>query len=888
MLLNPGTRLGPYEVLSAIGAGGMGEVYKARDAKLGRDVALKILPDTFAQDADRLMRFEREAKTLASLNHPNIAQIYGMEGSALVMELVEGEDLSARIARGPMAVSDALAFGRQIADALEAAHEAGVVHRDLKPANIKIKPDGSVKVLDFGLAKAVEGDGSRLREQDPSPYSRTMTSPAMTAMGMILGTAAYMSPEQARGRPVDRRADLWAFGVVLVEMLTGRPLFPGETVTDVLASVVTREPDWTSLPADTPASIRRLLRRCLEKDPKRRLRDAADARLEIDEAQGGTAEGGSGVAAPSGRPASWRRWAWSGLVVAALVAGVAIGTWAMRRGGPAETSLRILNLTLPSASAPTVTISPDGRWIAVVSDRKVVVKGIEEFAWREVPGTAGAAPPLAWSPDSRRIAFPADSALKIADLVGSRPQTICDRCVQPNSLRGASWNQNGVILLGGSPEDAKLAGGLLKISERGGAMERVTSLDTARGENSHRYPTFLPDGRHFIFTVRRDNGEHEIRVGDLAGGPTRLLVSGFAKTAYAAGHLLFVRDETLLALPFDPATATATGDPIKLVEKVSESVGTALSSFAVANDGTLVFGRAPDTRGYQFLDRNGRKLVDVTTRQADAAGRLSPDGRRAAMAEIDPEKASTNIYVIDVATGARTQLTSDPSWEQNPVWSPEGRRVAYLARPGGRQDVYIQDAAGGNERRVTEASIAGVIQINDWSSDGKYLLLTASTTAGDELVRLSVSDGRLEPWVASKAAEGGARFSPDGRWVAYLSAETGSTEVHIRSFPDGAVSHRVTTTGGDAPLWSRDGKELYYRDRDGWVVAVGVRVTGTAIETGAPQRLFKPNLANLWGAGYQHDVDAAGRFFVYRVGDDTGSFANTLTVMLNWPRALKR
>ncbi len=641
MALTTGSRIGPYEILSPLGAGGMGEVYRARDTKLHRDVAIKVLPEDVAADPDRLARFEREAQALAALNHPNIAAIYGIEGPstgsgqgrAIIMELVEGEDLSARIRRGPIPLAEALPLARQIADALAAAHEAGIIHRDLKPANIKVKDDGTVKVLDFGLAKAFAPDAA-------SAAADAMNSPTVSAhatqRGVILGTAAYMSPEQARGRAVDTRADLWAFGVVLFEMATGRPLFSGDTVTDVLASVVTREPDWTQLPAGTPAPMRRLLRRCLEKDPKRRLRNAADARMEIEDAQSGAADAGPADPTPGGRRAAARsRLAWGGLVAGALVAGVAIGVVAMRTRAPAEAPVRILNLTIPPPVRPPL-ISPDGRWIAVVSNSTLLVKGVEQFAWRPLTASGGASMPLCWSPDSRRIAFAIGSALKTTDLVGSRPQTICDRCLQATVLRGGSWNAAGVILLGGSPDDAGLADGVWKISDAGGTLTRVTSLDAARGENTHRFPTFLPDGRRFIFTVRRDNGEHEIRVGDLSGGSSRVIVSGFSQTAYASGYLLFVRDGTLLALRFDPVTATASGDPVKVIENVWESVGTGFSSFGAADDGTLIVGQVSGTAGYALFDQTGRKIADVTTRQSLSGGRLSADGSRAVIVGARP------------------------------------------------------------------------------------------------------------------------------------------------------------------------------------------------------------------------------------------------------------
>ena len=877
MALGPGTRIGTYEILSALGAGGMGAVYRARDTRLGRDVAIKILPDAFASDAERLARFEREARTLASLNHPHIAQIYGVEDRALILELVEGDDLSDVIARGALPLADALAVARQIALALEGAHDAGVIHRDLKPANIKVRPDGTVKVLDFGLAKTA-------RDRSASSGS-ALTSPATTGLGEILGTASYMSPEQARGRPVDRRSDLWAFGVVLFEMLSGQRMFGGDTVTDVIAAVVTREPDWSALPASTPSPIRRLLTRCLQKDSARRLRDAADARLEIEEAQHAPDSGIAGAASSGeGNKASRLRWplllAWAATIIAAAVVGaVALGTRTST-----DAPLRILNLAIPTASAATAILSPDGQWVAVLSEKKILVKGMREPVFRELSGTAGAGALLAWSPDSREVAFLVDSSLRRVDLVGSRSRLICEQCVQANSVRGGAWSRDDVLLVGGSPDPR--AGGLLKISATGGSAERVTSLETARGENSHRYPAFLPDGRRFTFTVRRDNGEHEIRVGDLGGAPPYTIASGFSSSAYADGYLLFGREGNLVALAFDAATGQASGDPLKVADGVSHNVGTGQVTFGVGSDGTLVFGGAAATFGYAYFDRTGRKLRDVTTHQhSDGGGRLSRDYRRAVIPEIDLAKASTDLYVVDLATGARSRLTSDPGWEQTPVWSPAGDRVAYRLGSG----VYVQQVPGGKPERIAgfEGGAGGFL--HDWSPDGKYLLLTRSTQTGGDLARLSLTDRRFESIAPSAAtASSDARLSTDGRWVAYTSGETGSPEVHVRSFPDGRVTARITTTGGDAPLWNHDGTELFYRDSEGWVTACRIRTTGSTIETGARERLFRPTLANSWGAAWQHDIDADGRFFQFRVGDDAASVASSLTVMQNWTKALRK
>ena len=863
----------------------MGVVYLARDPRLHRPVAIKVLPDLFAKDAGHLARFEREATLLASLSHPNIAGIYGFETSGtgerlLVLELVDGDTLATRIARGPLPIDEALGIAGQIAGALAAAHDAGIIHRDLKPANVKVREDGTVKVLDFGLAKAFDpaGHDPGLHPSDSPTNIPTMTSPALTGMGVILGTAAYMSPEQARGRAVDRRADIWALGAVLFEMLTGHRPFGGETVTDTLASVVMREPDWKHLPAATPPSVVRLLRRCLIKDPKRRLRDAADLRVEIEDALAAPLESTGNIASSS--RVTPRRPMW--MAIAAVVLLAIVGTAAFVVGqssaAPTNRALRVLSLAAPGLNAP-VAISPNGEWLAAASQGQLHMRRLDEATWHEIPNVSGiqaGSGSLFWSPDSKFLGFATDTAIKRVDLVGSRPETICEGCVVPEGLRGASWGRDNKILLGGNGSGE--AGGLQAISVHGGERSRVTKLDPSRGENSHRLPFFLPDGRRFLFAVRRVNGEHEIRLASLDGTAARTVVSGFSQVAYAAGHILFVRNAALFAQPFDLAKGVVAGDPFKVLDRISHSATIGWARFSVADDGTLVAGSAPDAVGFKWFDRRGTALANLTDMTSSSSARISPNGRRAAISYLDPDKASSDLHVIDVGTRVSTRLTSNPNWEEAPVWSPDNLRIAYRANYAEHPGVYVQDANGGNERMLLEQSPPPYPL--DWSPDGKHVL---AGTSGDLILISASGPIHAEPWLATKASEESARFSLDGKFVAYKSTESGSGEIHVRSFSNPAITRRVTTAGGTSPVWSRDGHELFYMDLNLWITAVSI-TTGSTIEIGPPQRLFR--IAQREFIDNTFDVDKQGRFLVYDIVNNSVTPTQTiLQVLLNWQSA---
>jgi eukaryotic-like serine/threonine-protein kinase len=875
MALSAGTRLGPYEIVGALGAGGMGEVYRARDTTLDRDVAIKILPDAFAVDAERVARFQREAKVLASLNHPNIAIIHGLEQAgnvhALVMELVPGEDLSQRIARGAIALDEAMPIARQIADALEAAHEQGIIHRDLKPANIKVRPDGTVKVLDFGLAKAMEPPAS-------SPgvsQSPTLTSPAMmTGMNVILGTAAYMSPEQAVGRPADKRSDVWAFGVVLMEMLTGRPVFAGETVSHVLAAVLKSAPDWTTLPADTPGPIRMLLRRCLEKDRRRRLADAADARLEIDEALT------VGSAAPaSAAPVRHARLPWIVAALATIATAAAVALWAPWRTTPqpGRVAFEVQTATPPNASAIlSLAISPDGtQLVAQVRDgdvQRLWVRRLARPVGATLADTNGAIYPF-WSPDGLSLGFFADGKLKTVDLVGAS-KTLADA---PSAL-GGTWNRDGVILF------ASQASGLIhRVAATGGPVTAVTELDTARGDTSHVAPRFLPDGVHFLYLVRNSRLESGgIYVGSLTSKETHWLVDAQSKPEFAAPDLLlFLREDTLMAQRFDTRGLQIVGAPFQVVEPVT-SIADSAAAFSVSDNGVLVYrsGVGLDVRDLAWVDRSGKREGTVGAPAGYQNPRLSPDGQR--LAVFKPESGG-DIWVMELDRPTSTRFTLDPASDNVPLWSPTGTHIAFVSnRDGGVFNIY-QKSAGGTGPEELLLKTTHDKRLNDWSPDGRYLLYQEDDpqTKTDVWMLPLVGDRTPRRLLADSYNESEATFSPDGDWIAYQSDESGAREVYVRRFPNADRKWLVSSRGAH-PRWGSNGKELFF-DNGGTMAAVTVTGLESGGKPGAPTRLF-PGLQNV---PHNFDIaDTAGRRFLVLLTPGITGEAAPITVVVNWKSGL--
>ena len=762
MALAAGTQLGPYEILSPIGAGGMGEVYRALDPKLGREVAIKILPTEVVQAPERLARFRREARVLASLNHPHIAAIHGLEEAGgrpfLVLELVDGEDLSERIKRGAVPVDEALEIARQVAQALEEAHEKGIVHRDLKPANIAVTPDGKVKVLDFGLAKAYEGDtGEVSAELSQSP---TLSRPA-TATGVILGTAAYMSPEQARGKKVDQRADIWAFGVVLYEMLSGRPLFIGETVSDVLAGVLRAEPDWSALPAEMPTSIRRLLQRCLKRDPKTRLRHAGDVLLEIDDAPETAAK------VEDAAPPSALRQALPWVVaLALLLLGVGLGKLVSDRVRGQERVVRAeipppegTNFHLHHGSPGPAVLSPDGRKIAfsaIGADGTVrlYVRPLDSDDANVLEGTEGAEYPFG-SPDSLSIAFFANGKLNRIDVTGGAPVPLCDA----RWGNGGSWGPDGVIVF--APD---ILTPIHRVSADGGDSVPITKLNVDRGDNSHRHPRFLPDGRHFLYLARVPGKNFEdswVMVGSVDGSVEKPLLNSSAAAAYASGRLLFMRGSVLMAQRFDPARLKLEGNAAPVARDVRTIAGNAYAVFSADHGSTLLYqtGTGSIDRNLEWFTRDGSKVASLGDGAIYFYVALSPDAALAAVMIGDPSTGTPDLWVYEIDRNLRTPITLDPGQDIGPVWHPDGLALAFGSNRKGPYNLYRTTVFESSEPELLFESEENKLPTS-WSPDGKllafgrqgaetgwdiWILLRASVTIPDSPWPISISR-RTDPW----------------------------------------------------------------------------------------------------------------------------------------------
>ena len=813
MALSVGDRLGPYETLAPIGAGGMGEVYRARDTKLKREVALKVLPNSFAGDPERMARFQREAEVLAALNHPNIAQIYGIEDRALVMELVEGQTL-----QGPLPLDTALNYAKQIADALEAAHDKGIIHRDLKPANIMITPAGVVKVLDFGLAAVAQSS-------DPSnPANSPTLTISPTRAGMILGTAGYMSPEQARGKAVDKRADIWAFGVVLYEALTGQRLFEGETVSDTLAHVLTKQPDWERV----PAQVRRLLQACLQKDPKQRLQAIGDWKLMLaDEQQ-------LQITAPSRSRHGIAGWVAAGVVTVAL-AGLAFVHF--REKPPAAELSRFqipmpANLNFPGPTA-AAEVSPDGRKLAFPAagaDGKphLWIRSFDSLDARPLPGTelADNPAPFLWSSDSRFVAFlSSDHKLKKVDISGGPAQTLCDAA----SVGGGSWGPDGTILYGG------FAGGVMRVSASGGTPTALTALDPARQERAHEFPKLLPDGRHFLYFRQADTpGNSGIYVGSIDAKPSEqstkpLLVNEIFPQYYVpsgdsgTGHLLFYRDGTVLAQPFNPNKLELSGEPVPIAEPVGSADGSGFLSASTNGVLTYVEGNPNGNFQLTWFNREGKHLGTVGEPGNFGPSALSRDGKQAAVSRFDSQSRDSKLWLFDFTRGgAATRFTFGASFDIAPVFSPDGSRIVFLSNRDGPGNLYQKLTNGAkNEEPLLKSTEAKLP--DSWSEDGRFLLYTVQTAkAKGDIWILPMEGSKKEPmrFQATELLYSVAQFSPNGRWIAYDSAESGQAEVYVREFslgsdgkPEATGKHQISN-GGRFPQWRDDGKELFYMTLD--------------------------------------------------------------------------
>ena len=870
-----GRTLGHYEVLSKLGEGGMGEVYRARDTRLNRDVAVKVVPEAMSRDADRLRRLQSEAQLLASLNHPQIATIHGLEEAdgryGLVMELVEGDDLKQRLARGPIPIDEAISIARQITLALEAAHVRGIIHRDLKPANIKVRPDGGVKVLDFGLAKAVEPDAPA-RSPDDSP---TITAAAMTVPGTVMGTAAYMSPEQARGYGTDKRSDIWAFGAVLYEMLTGRSAFPGPTVTDTLAAVLHRDPDWQALPAATPPGLRLLLRRCLEKDPTRRLHDIADARIELDDVGSGARDSTSiAVARSPARPVA--------LAIAAIaIVAAGIAGWLLRPvPSPAEMRLEV---STPPTIDSTFAISPDGRQVVFVArpdtaaPLQLWVRSIDSVTARPLPGTERATSPF-WSPDGRSVGFFADVKLKRVDLDGGSVQTLASGAAV---ALGASWAADGTILYADNP-----GGPIRKVSAQGGEPVDVTRVEAPQ-ERGHRSPYWLPGGRRFLFYM--SSAEiGGVYVGELEGGrKTRLLAADSSAIYTEPGYLVFRRGAQLLAQRFDASAATVRGDAFPIAEGLKGNL-----SLTATSGGTIAYRVAQIDRGQRqllWVNRTGREVERVV--YADTAAlspALSHDGRYVAVFRF--AKGNMDLWSYDRKRGVWDRLTFDPGDDIMPLWSHDDKTMIYGAvrnASGVRAYRRVIAAAPETEELLIPGPGPAFYFPIDLSPDDQHLLLTGPTPGRniDIWVASLAKGAQVTELVATAATEELPQFSPDGKWIAYQSDKTGTDEIYVRPFPGPGPDVRVSAAGGIQARWNPKGKELFYIAADDRMMAVPITLGpgATDIDVGKPEALFATDIGSTVRLKYRHQyaVTPDGQSFMLNSAI-TESTTAPIILILNW------
>jgi Tol biopolymer transport system component/predicted Ser/Thr protein kinase len=894
-----GTVLGHYEIIEPLGAGGMGEVYRARDIRLEREVAIKVLPADFASDPERLARFEREAKLLASLNHPNIAAVYGLEDRDgvrfIAMELVEGETLGERIGRsGRFEMAEALEIARQIAEALEAAHERGVIHRDLKPANIKIAPGGRVKVLDFGLAKAFGSDGDPAEISPEISNSPTMA--AATRAGVILGTAAYMGPEQARGRPVDRRTDIWAFGCVLYEMLAGRPAFEGETVTDILVAVVKEDPDWDALPAGTPASLDRLLRRCLAKDPARRLRDIGDARLEIEELQAGSVE--EVVAAGGADATPWRRvlpWA------IALVMGVAaIGSWLTLGSspGPSETRPAQVEISMPpgvhiavDTEHPALALSPDGSLLVVVGEeggiRRLYLRELANPSFRPIAGTEGASSPF-FSPDGAWIGFLADRSVKKVRTAGGVPIAV-HYDTGPGVNRGLTWTADDVVV------SAQSANSGLKRGDIGGDLHRSIDqwTDLTDPMAPYAWPEALPGGRHLLYTDLSPGGAAGGRVALLAmeTGERETVVNGGTNPRYSStGDIVFARAGSLYAVPFDIDRLAGGGAERRLVTGLLHDDNGA-AQFAVGSGGMLAYvagDAAPREHELVWVDRDGAVEVLLDNGQRFFDPRLSPDGARVALTSYTG--ANSDIWLLDLVRGSFDRLTTHPGEELVPVWSPEAGRLALASEAAEDADnpgpglALLPISSTTPELLITSPGWGNWEFPSSWSRAG-YLAYGRVRGGVESAIWVrNMSDGTDEMFVQTDARAHAAMFSPDGNWIAYVSEDSGRGEVYLKSFPDTGGRTSISTQGGSEPVWARSGREIFYRQGDKLMV---VDLSDGPDRPAPPQVLLEGRFRKTeWAAdAANYDVDLDGSRFVM-VRDKNPIRPTVIQVVFNWPEAL--
>jgi Tol biopolymer transport system component len=888
-----GQELSHFRITAKLGEGGMGAVYRAEDTKLGREVAIKVLPEEFTANTDRLARFEREARALAALNHPNIAGIYEV-GEAetglhyLVMELAEGEDLAARLSRGSIPTDEALPLALQMAGALEAAHDKGIVHRDLKPSNLMVSPEGQVKVLDFGLAKAWQDDAAATGTN--LTHSPTLTA-QMTVAGVILGTAAYMSPEQARGQEADQRSDIWSFGAVLYEMLVGRGLFAESTMTDTLAAVLRADIDWDELPDETPPAVQRLLRRSLERDPRQRLHSVADARLELQEAASGSPRESETATVTATSTLAGRLL--PAVAVLLALGLVALGGVAWRLAGRTQPVIRSLvspplggAFYLESGKPGPVAVSPDGARLAFTArdaagTPRLWIRDLDDPEPRVLPGTEGAMFPF-WSPDSQTVAFTSDeNKLNRIDIAGGPPRFLCDA----GGGKGGTWSEEGVIVFGRS------MGPLQRADASGGGCEPLTALDPAfPDESSHRLPRFLPDGQRFLYLANRAaaaSTDSRILIGSLDGTPPRELMRNSSQVEMIADHLWYVDRGTLVARPFDAGRELITGEARPIAEGVGELRGPAIGLFSVSQAGVLAFHGldAAEKRSLMWRDRSGQSLGTLGPPDRHLAAGLSPDGKQAAFVAYE-EFGFLSTYLYDVVTEILTRFTFGEPYKGFSTWSPDGDRIA-VTWLGGKAIETLPVFSGTDGEVLWEAEADEELRLvaYDWSPDGS-VLLAGEWVPGE--------DGQYDIWVLPLDTERAPyrltetpfdewdpALSPDGRWMAYTSDESGQYEVYVTSFPDGGRKWQLSIDGGGSPKWSQRGDELFYLDPDKALMAVPVDLEGDSFVHGSGSALFQTQVAR---GAFSVSPDAE-RFLI--VEREENAAPSQINLLVGWKQLLE-
>lgn len=888
MAVSVGSRLGPYHVLAQLGAGGMGVVYRARDARLQRDVAIKVLSESVTSDPERLARFTREAQLLASLNHPHIAHVYGLEESdgaqAIVMELVDGEDLSHRLSRGPLPVAEALAIAKQVAEALEAAHDQGVVHRDLKPANIRIRPDGSVKVLDFGLATTL-APGPTTPDVDPSTVT-TVTSPTISESRVIRGTAAYMSPEQAKGRLADRRSDIWAFGAVLFEMLSGLRPFAAEDVSETLAAVLMKEPDWSALPATTPPTVVAVLRRCLQKDRKLRPRDIGDVSLALD--------GAFAPALPAGVAASdvgaWGGWRRLGLPLATAVLATALlvgaAAWARWPKPDVRPVTRFAyslqeGHSLTGLGSSSIALSPDGRAFAYKTVHGIYVRPLSDLEPRLIPGTPEQPTTFFFSPDGTALAYSDENELKRLPIQGGGPTVIAT--LQRDATVSGSWAEDGSILF----NDRE---GIHEIPSAGGSPKLIVAR---HGDEQFYGPQRLPgDSILFSVTASGNWNDGQAVVQSLSSGQRTVVVSNARDARYVrSGHLLYARGDGLFGRAFDPGNPAVAGTEVALVRGIYQSTTNRVANYAVT-DSTLVYVRpGAQLRTLVWVDRNGREESIPVPSRPYAYAQLSPDGTRIAL---DIRDQQNDIWIWDLARQNLQRLTFDPGLDRGPIWTPDGKRIAFSRTEEDSEAIVWQPADGSGREQVLTKGFDRGSTPSDFTPDGAAILYVPRDGLYDiGLARIADAPSGGGSLLAGPANESGAAVSPDGRWLAYQSDETGRYEVYVRPFPAvDSARWQISNAGGDRPLWSRDGRELFYREADGDAIklmAVSI-TTSTTLAASSPQMLFRGEYLAPNDGRQVYDVDRRGeRFLLIKAADVPGQLrGDSIVVVQDWQQELAR